>query len=213
MSNITTEQSIIPETRLASFLTLSEASQYLGVEAEVILKGLGQAGLKARREDHQWRFARSDLNDWFYLKFERDGVIPIHPELFNDLPLTQDYVLQRYGAGERYFADRTFSKLSFPKMRLVDIDFSGSWLGPANFAGADLTGADFTGAFLQGVNFQDANLSDVAFEEADLAGANLRGANLKNAYLIDAMFEGADLMGVRVENTEIWRNVRVSKVN
>ncbi|UJB72772.1 pentapeptide repeat-containing protein (plasmid) [Acaryochloris sp. 'Moss Beach'] len=213
MSKITTEPTAPPTACLSIILTLSEASQYLGVGIEVILQGLGQGGLRARREDGQWRFARSDLNNWFYLKFERDGVIPIHPELFNDLPLTQDYVLQKYEAGERYFADLTFSKLSFPRMRLVDIDFSGSWLGPVNFAGADLTGADFTGAFLQGANFQDANLNDVSFESADLSEANLRSANLKDAYLIGAMFDGANLMGVQVENTEIWRDVRVSRAN
>lgn len=82
MSKNITDPTSPPTASPASILTLSEASQYLGLEAEVILQGLGQGGLRAQREDYQWRFARSDLNNWFYLKFERDGVILRRSDVF-----------------------------------------------------------------------------------------------------------------------------------
>lgn len=69
---------------------------------------------------------------------------------------------------------------------LEGADFSGAYLGCANFIGANLRGANFSGA----------ELYEAKFAEADLRGANMSGADLNMAFLVDADLSDAVLSNV-----------------
>ncbi|MDQ5825367.1 MAG: pentapeptide repeat-containing protein [Chloroflexota bacterium] len=110
--------------------------------------------------------------------------------------------MQRYEAGERYFADAeipegsdlrnsTLSSSIFERMLLTEIDFRGANLRDASFRdcnvkcsdfrGADLEGATFRGSLLEATYFGSANLTGVSF-----AGAFVYGYELKDGDMPDA---------------------------
>ena len=97
-------------------------------------------------------------------------------------PETVQELLERYAAGERYFAETDLPDGS----DLVGAILDGAYLERSSFHSAH-----FSNANLKGVSFRDSSIKCADFRQADLEGANFRGAGVESIDL-----EGANLTGV-----------------
>jgi hypothetical protein len=113
-------------------------------------------------------------------------------------PHSAEELLERYAAGERYFA----------RAKLANAKLQGAYLASADIHDADLAGADLRHATLSeakltGTDFSGADISTAELSEADLSGANFTGAKLSGANLFRtklsvAIFYNADLSNVNL---------------
>lgn len=152
------------------------------------------------------------------------------PEPASDRPLlNRAEVESRLARGDRHFDALTFDRLDLTKL-----DFTG-----ARFTRVSARGADFTDAILDGTtaddmdclgarfvharfratgaktsrhpanwsgaSFKDADLQQAIMPGADLTGADLTGVNLLGADLTDATLDRATLRGARVEAADLTR--------
>lgn len=65
---------------LADLMTTKELSEYLQLDRMTIYKLLKAGDIPANRVGHQWRFFRSDIDDWIRSKQVRPG----SPERLSD---------------------------------------------------------------------------------------------------------------------------------
>jgi hypothetical protein len=99
------------------------------------------------------------------------------------------------------------SEADLNKMRLDEIDFSGTNLSKANLQGsiltngslenADLKRSNLLGAILCGTNLRLANLTLASLIETNFNQADLSGADLSYARLYETNFSNANLSGAR----------------
>ena len=57
----------------SDLMTTKELSEYLQLDRMTIYKLLKSGDIPANREGHQWRFFRSDIDDWIRSKQVRPG--------------------------------------------------------------------------------------------------------------------------------------------
>lgn len=87
-------------------------------------------------------------------------------------------------------ANADLSEARYLYYNLKNVDFSGSNITAASFAGSDLQNSNFSSIQGSGeVNFTNANLSNVNFTNAVLA-MRLKGAILTNTNFTNALFDG-----------------------
>ena len=117
--------------------------------------------------------------------------------------ITEQALLDRYQAGERYFINANLRCSRLEQQCLTDINLSHGFLELADLTEADLSQADLSaanlaGANLMGVNLAGANLFRVILTEANLADANLKAAKLQKADL-----RGANLVGANLDRADL----------
>jgi uncharacterized protein YjbI with pentapeptide repeats len=105
--------------------------------------------------------------------------------------LTREAFLEAYESGERNFRYSYLRKIDLSNIRLVDTDFSGSYMFGVNLRNSTLVNvnimeADLCQANLRNTNLFDVNLRDSTLEMADLDGADIRGASMVKTKLKDA---------------------------
>ena len=64
----------------SDLMTTKELSEYLQLDRMTIYKLLKSGDIPANRVGHQWRFFRSDIDDWIRSKQVR----PVSPERLSD---------------------------------------------------------------------------------------------------------------------------------
>lgn len=94
-------------------------------------------------------------------------------------------LLDRYAAGERYFAGAQLRK----------VNLSGARLWRVNLSRADLTGANLSGSMI---------------EDADFSWADLTGADLSGARCHGARFVGAIISQARLPKNTFWTDSKIS---
>lgn len=111
-----------------------------------------------------------------------DSQLPITSTLTpRDIVSQAEFLLARYAAGERSFADL--------------------YLGDqvCDFAGAELAGADFSRSFIV-ASFRNANLAGAKFEYANVKTCDFRGAILESASFAGAAIDAADFRGANMKD-------------
>jgi uncharacterized protein YjbI with pentapeptide repeats len=118
-------------------------------------------------------------------------------------PKSRDELLDRYAAGERYFAGAELDQdmvsegiLDLTSAVLDGADFSNCWFS-----------ALFSGASLRATNFAHANVKCCDFSRADLTDADFRGAAMEAATWVGAKvlrtkFGDVSLYGARLSEAE-----------
>ena len=114
-------------------------------------------------------------------------------------PETVQELLERYVAGERYFAETNLPDGS---------DLTGAILEGAYLERSWLHSVNFSNANLKGVSFCDSNVKCAEFRQANLEGANFRGAavesiNLEGANLTGVSFAGSFAYGYELRDGEV----------
>lgn len=110
------------------------------------------------------------------------------------------------------FKNSNFSNIVMKNASLEYADFK-----KANFYGAKLIDSDFSNTYLWGVNFENADLRRVDFSGADLSfcnftGANLNGANFTNVKkLHTANFTDAILENISLKNIDYIKDIDFKK--
>jgi uncharacterized protein YjbI with pentapeptide repeats len=105
-------------------------------------------------------------------------------------PKSAAELLQRYAAGERFFAGAELDgqTCDFRGVNLVRVDLSDSFIV-----------ADFRGANLRGANFAASNVKTCDFREADLTGACFANATIDATEFTGAIMDGADFTGASAQ--------------
>jgi hypothetical protein len=90
---------------------------------------------------------------------------------------------------------------------LKGADFSGAYLGAANFSGAILKNASFSGAELYEAKFNEANLIGANLSRSDLYKADFTLANLSDADLQHACLLNATLSAVNLNRANLQESI------
>ena len=109
-------------------------------------------------------------------------------------PETVQELLERYGAGERYFAETDLpdgSDLNGAILEGAYLEFS--WFHSVNFSRANLKGVSFGNCNVKCANFSQANLEGANFRGAAVESINLEGANLTGASFAGSFAYGYEL--------------------
>lgn len=136
-------------------------------------------------------------------------------------PTSAAELLERYAAGERYFAraDLSDSSLRYVHLDSANLDgasFINAHLIFTSFQNASLREAVFHGTRFVRVSFDGADISrsnwclkqrpfGVDFPRSRLHGAFLGGCNLQGCRMTDADLTGANLQRCNLDNVELWR--------
>jgi uncharacterized protein YjbI with pentapeptide repeats len=114
-------------------------------------------------------------------------------------PRSRNELLDRYAAGERYFAGAELDQNMVPQ-GIVDLtgavldgaDFSNCWFS-ASFSGASLRAVNFTHANVKCCDFSRADLTDAIFFGAAIEAATWAGAKVLRTKFGDVSLYGAIL--------------------
>lgn len=136
-------------------------------------------------------------------------------------PTSAQELLERYAAGERYFAradlsDSSLSHMCLDSANLDGANFINARLIYISFRNASLREAVFHGTHFVQVSFEGADISRsdwrlkerpfaVCFPKARLHGASLRGCDLNGCRMTDVDLTGADLQWCNLDGAELWR--------
>jgi uncharacterized protein YjbI with pentapeptide repeats len=112
-------------------------------------------------------------------------------------------LLNRYGAGERNFAETVLTGAEMTNVDLSGIDLSNSDLGEiymedVNFTRANLRTSRIGQSAAIRCIFRDADLTEASMGFSYLAGADFTRAKLINAYL-----SGADMVGINLTHANL----------
>lgn len=100
-----------------------------------------------------------------------------------DPPSTAEELLERYGEGERDFAEAELRNARLSGARLAGVNLSDAVLVGADLSHADLTGADLSGAIIQRARFMGADLTRANLNRTYHQGADFSGAIISQARL------------------------------
>jgi hypothetical protein len=194
------------DVALKDVLTLKESSRLLNIDTELILQGIGQGSIRAKRIERQWYFEKQELQVWHYYRFVE------HHELQNKAPydgqsMSLDELLNAYRMGEREFQGHDLAQINFSNQMLEDIDFAKAQLGGTSFEGSTLTNADFYEAFLRKASFKDADLTRADLRRTDLSFADMSGTILIDADLTGANLTGVKFSGAKIQDAFFWDGV------
>lgn len=145
------------------------------------------------------------------LETNAEGVLDseeIVPPLPDPDALPSEMALQlteKYGAGERNFAQINLKDEALPGINLTLADLQEANLVWCDLRKASLSHADLTSAQVRHANLTDANLQGAKLQGTDLQGANLQGANLSWAIMRGTNFTDADLTNVNFQNATLER--------
>ena len=92
------------------------------------------------------------------------------------------------------FRFASFSRVSFIRCQMIDVDLSGAKLDDVSFVGCDLTSADYSGAVLRRVDLRGSTLLSVK----GIGG--LKGATISSDQMIALLPEFTAALGVEVNN-------------
>lgn len=109
-------------------------------------------------------------------------------------PKSAQELLERYAAGERYFASAALPGADFSGKELVEINLQGAYLIDAKFRNADLRSANLQRANLRGSDLQQAKLLNTKLRDADLQDANLA----ETTGLLAGQLGGANVCGAKL---------------
>lgn len=104
------------------------------------------------------------------------------------------------------FHNAKLTGASFEACRSLGLSFADSLL-----INADLRGISFRRLVLRTLDFSGADLGGVDFREAEFEACSLRDANLKGARFQGADLRGADLGGMRLFDAGLFRGATISK--